>query len=313
MKNEQILFEKAANVEIQGVGQAFGTFGELLQGVLPGNFNFLVTLPIERYSICHFSVKSNQTSLQIKPNHKKKSLQLARELLLFYGLPTVGEIEIRSELIEGKGLASSTSDMVATARAIEDCYKMEIPVIELESLIRKIEPSDGIMYQGVVSYYHREVKLKDRIGPCPPLSILAVDEGGVVDTVEFNHEIKPFSEAHKKEYQVLLEKITFAIKSGNTSLLGEITTRSAELNQFLQPKCTLEKMKKINKLIGGSGVVTAHSGTYVGIIISKNDPEYKIKIEKGTLELKKNGFDVEVFHSLDESRKKEGLYEKVNA
>jgi len=313
MKNNQMILEKEIKITKKGIGKAFGTFGEMLQGVLPDNLNFLVTLPIERYSICHFTPDPERTSLHIKPAHKKKSLQLALEILLTYGLPMGGEIEIHSELREGKGLASSTADMIATARAIEGCFKIEIPVTELESMIRKIEPTDGIMYQGVVSYFHREVRLKERIGCCPPLSILAIDEGGVVDTVAFNHEPQPYTDLNKKEYQALLDELTFAIKTGNVGKLGDITTRSAELNQILRPKKTLEKMKTINEVIGGSGIVTAHSGTYIGIIISRDDPEYHSKIKKGLYELKNNGYEVDVFHSLGTQKKEtEEYYDKVN-
>lgn len=299
MKNDQLILEKVNEVTKKGTGKAFGTFGEMLQGILPDNLNFLVTLPIGRYSLCHFYPQPEQTDLHIKPAHKKKSLQLAKDILLSYGLPLGGQVEIRSELREGKGLASSTADMIATARAIEDSFKLKIPVNELESMIRKIEPSDGIMYQGVVSYFHREVKLKERIGCCPPLSILAIDEGGVIDTVTFNLEPKPFTDLNKNEYQTLLDELTLAIKTGNVRRLGDVTTRSAELNQLLHPKKTLEKMKTINKAIGGSGIVTAHSGTYIGIIISRDDPEYHAKIQKGLYELENNGYEVDIFHSLE--------------
>ncbi|RRN69527.1 kinase [Peribacillus simplex] len=297
-----------------GRGRAYGTFGELLQGVLPGDFNFLVTLPVERYSVCTFSTGSKyNNNLMVTPCHKKKSLQLAKNILTLYNLPLAGLVEIQSDLREGKGLASSTADMIATARAIEACYQIEIPVYQLESMIRSIEPSDGIMHQGVVSYYHREVRLKDKIGPCPRLSILAIDEGGVVDTVSFNHKPNPFSEKNKREYEALLDTLTLALETNDINLLGDVTTRSAELNQLLRPKVNLEKMKIIKETIGGAGIVTAHSGTYIGIIISKEDPEYQTKINNGLEELKGQGFDVDIFHSYEEhSENQEGYGEEIN-
>src|SRR5690242_6583544 len=59
-----------------GHGQAFGTFGELLQGRLPGGDDFLVTLPITLRSTAWFRLDP-AGPLRVSPSHKLKSLALA--------------------------------------------------------------------------------------------------------------------------------------------------------------------------------------------------------------------------------------------
>src|SRR4029079_11819053 len=101
-------------------------------------------------------------------------------------------LELESNIPIGKGLASSSADLVATARAIDDCFKLGMSEEILKMFLRQIEPTDGVMYPGVVSFYHRQVQLREFLGQLPGLTIVSIDEGGEVDTVEFNKIPKPF-------------------------------------------------------------------------------------------------------------------------
>ncbi|MGG2017593.1 kinase [Bacillus sp. S10(2024)] len=306
-QSNQLLLEKEQTSVIKkGSGKACGTFGELLQGVLPEDRNFLVTLPINRYSRCEFISIPEAKDLSIYPPNQTKSLEIAKRILQFYSLPAGGSIKIYSELSKGKGLASSTADMVAVSRAIESCFKINIPSSILEMLLREIEPSDGVMYPGIVSFYHKEVKIRESIADCPPLTVIALDEGGQVDTVAFNDLPKPFNLEEKQEYQMLLEQMVLSVRNQDLTLLGEVATRSAELNQKLHAKRTFEKMHSICEAIGGLGVVIAHSGTYIGILISKTDPFYSQKISSGLLKIRELGYPTEIFHTVSSSCLQEG-------
>lgn len=288
-----------------GVGKSYGTFGELLQGVLPDEQDFLVTFPIEKYSECKFYPSVSGT-LSVTPSGKVKSLKLAGKLLSYCGKPVSGSLIINSELLQGKGLASSTADMIAVSRAIEDYYDLQIPVEVMEKFIKEIEPTDGIMHPGIVVYYHKELKLRESLGSCPPLTILALDEGGEIDTIKYNQVERKFSYLEKLEYQSLLSDMCTALQHNNLELLGKTATRSAVMNQKNRPKKTLHSVREICESIGGIGVVTAHSGTYIGIVISDNDREYSEKIKSGMASLKSLGYPVEQFKSCtNHSLKKE--------
>ncbi len=111
-----------------GVGRCFGTFGELLQGVLPDRGrSFLVTLPITRYSTVRFTALSGSRDMYVSPSHKEKSRRLAEQLIQILNLDTGGVLHVQSELPEGKGHASSSADMVATALAIQSAFNLSLP------------------------------------------------------------------------------------------------------------------------------------------------------------------------------------------
>jgi L-threonine kinase len=70
-----------------GVGTAHGTFGELLQGALPGpgepdgEGRFLVTLPVARWSSARVELRPPGSGLTVSPATKTKAAALARTLL----------------------------------------------------------------------------------------------------------------------------------------------------------------------------------------------------------------------------------------
>lgn len=95
-----------------GVSSAFGTFGEVMQGVLPTGRDVLVTLPIGRWSTVTFVAEPDTPGIRVSPPHKHKALRLARGMLAGRGYPGGGQLRIESCLPEGKGMASSSADLV---------------------------------------------------------------------------------------------------------------------------------------------------------------------------------------------------------
>ncbi|OYD09612.1 GHMP family kinase ATP-binding protein [Paludifilum halophilum] len=282
-----------------GKGKTFGTFGELLQGVGDKNgLDFLVTFPIQMYSYATFYFDSKMNSLKVNPSHKKKSLQFISQILIDHGYPPVGRLEIFSEMPEGKGLASSSADLVAVARAIEDCLGLKLSTTYLLSLMREIEPTDGVMYKGVVSFYHRKVELCRFLGTLPPLTVVGIDEGGEIDTVQFNDTPKPFTQIEKKEYDFLHQKITQAISEQDVESIGKVSTRSAQLNQKIRPKRLLDSIIQISKDVEGVGVAVAHSGTYLGILLDPRRQTYPSQLEQAQKLMGQFSEDVMLFHSL---------------
>lgn len=251
----------------QGTGMANGTFGELLQGALQTNDDhFLVTLPIRKFSKTRFTPDANEGTLTITPPHKTKSLKLARTLLEYYGSTVGGQLVIESELPEGKGLASSSADLVATVRALESTLGQAIPLELLLTTLRAIEPTDGVMFHEFVTFFHRRVEPGRRLGFPSPLRVVAIDEGGQVDTIEYNKRNSLFTDEECAEYARLLQQIELAIGANDLAGLGRISTRSAVLNQKRNPKRHLERLIGIGQETGALGVVVAHSGPCLGLL-----------------------------------------------
>lgn len=264
-----------------GVSGTYGTFGELLQGTLPDGAlpgredgDFLVTLPIARWTMAAFRAGDDPEALEVRPRHKTKALRLVAMILAELPAPVGGRLTIESTLPEGKGLASSSADLVATARAVGNAVGLAMPPRRIERYLARIEPTDGVLYPGIVAFQHRSVRLLARLGSLPPMTVVGVDEGGAVDTVDFNRIPKPFTAAHKREYAELLDRLTGAVARHDLPAVGAVATRSAELNQVLRHKWTLEPLRGVCAEVGGLGVVTSHSGTTLGVLLDPADPAY---------------------------------------
>lgn len=262
---------------LTGTGSAFGTFGELIQGALPPDGrDFLVTFPVDRWSHACFRPGPG-AELHVQPASRTKSAVLARRMLARHGLPPGGVLTLSGTLPIGKGMASSSADLVASARAIADAYRLTLHPAEVEDLVCGIEPSDGVMYDGAVAFCHREVRLLAVLGSMPPLTVVGVDEGGVIDTVAFNKVPKAYALEDMYEYELMLAAARDAVKAGDAATLGELATRSARLNQRLAPKRLLEPVFELSRRHGALGVVAAHSGTALGVLLSDDDPDYEAK------------------------------------
>ena len=265
---------------LHGFGVANGTFGELLQGSLPEpEGNFLVTLPIAKCSKVWFTAGPSDRTLTVISNHKRKCHTLAQGLLRHFGAREVGVLRIESELPEGKGLASSSADATATARAICDALGVPLDLEILFQLLREIEPTDGVMYTGIVAFLHRKVRLLRRFGPLPqPLRIVAIDEGGEIDTLTYNRQSPGYTPSEQQTYRALLEQVGEAFSRGDLVALGQIGTRSAMLNQRRNPRRYLADVLALREEVGALGVVVTHSGPCIGLLF-ESAPHHDAAVE----------------------------------
>jgi uncharacterized protein involved in propanediol utilization len=260
-----------------GTGDAFGTFGELLQGALPDGADFLVTFPITRYSRAWFRLDP-AGPLQVFPSHKVKSLRLTQAMLAAYGISVGGTLVLDTDLPVGKGLASSSADLVATARAVGGVLGLDTSPEAVEGWLRPIEPTDGVMHPGIVAFEHRAVRLRSSLGMLPASLVVAVDEGGLLDTVAFNRRPKHYSDSETAEYATLLQSLADAVRARDLAAVGQIATRSAVLNQRLAPKRNLGAMLRIARETGALGVVCAHSGTMLGLLLAEEDADHRRRL-----------------------------------
>lgn len=103
-----------------GVGTGVGTCGELVQGVMSDGRNFHVTYPITMSSTVTVRLReSNEWEMKGIPSGRRKlskAIQTCAERV-GHG-PKEVHVEHSSDLEVGKGLGSSTADIVAAARAV---------------------------------------------------------------------------------------------------------------------------------------------------------------------------------------------------
>ncbi|MCO5965426.1 GHMP family kinase ATP-binding protein [Sinorhizobium meliloti] len=266
----------------EGNALCCGTFGELLQGQLPHESfsfepHFLITMPITVFARAHFMPIAGTRSVTVYPPHKVKAKRLAENLAAALCV-SGGTLLLQSDLPEGKGLASSSADLVATARSIASCFKRRVPTSLIEKLMAEIEPSDGVMYPGAVAYQQRSCSLLSFLGQMPPLAIVGIDEGGTVETVDYDQRRGEISANERRQYHELLERARTAISQRDTAAVGSIATASALLHQERAPKKHLNSMLKVSKETGALGVIVAHSGTMIGILLDRLAPGFPWKL-----------------------------------
>jgi uncharacterized protein involved in propanediol utilization len=265
--------------QLVGTGVSFGTFGELLQGALTGpDQDFLVTLPIVRWSTARITLLPDADELVVVPAHKLTSLRVARSVLSCHGVARGGRLVVTSQLPEGKGMASSSADLIATIRATSKAMGLPVTPRTTEAFLRTIEPTDGLMYHDVSAFYHRRVELYRCLAAPPALTIVGVDEGGEIDTVSFNANRPPITAGERREYARLLDRLSVALACGDLATVGRVATRSAVMNQARCPKGHLAPLLDICAHTKALGVVVAHSGTVAGILIANHDPDYTRKV-----------------------------------
>ncbi|MCL6561022.1 MAG: GHMP kinase [Firmicutes bacterium] len=284
----------------KGVAYAPVTCGELVQGQLNG-LDFLVTCPLEIYSqvtviieLDENQVPSGQEDFQgvelerypievisgQQPSRLSKAiLAIRKTTALLDILPRRAWLELFCPVPAGKGMGSSTADIVATARATSLGLGQPLTPWQLARLALSIEPSDGVMFEGITLFDHRQGRVAFPLGKAPPAQILLFDFGGEVDTQEFNRlkNLTSLNKAKEKEVGAALRKVISGLGKRSLNLLGEGATGSTLAHQPILPKKGLEEITDTVLKMGAHGVICAHSGTICGILFPLHAPRAKVQ------------------------------------
>lgn len=286
-------------------GVAFGSYGELLQGALPGQGDFLVTLPIEKHSVAHFVPSPGSDTIEVFPRWKTKSQKLARDLLRKRSRDTGGQLFLASEIPCGKGLSSSSADLLATARAIEAYLGTKFPLDELCWSLSQIEPTDGVMFAESVAYLHLKGALLERLGSVAQVEILSLDEGGQLPTLEYHQRgAAQYSPDDMRRFQGLLDRLRRGFEQDKLDEIGAVATTSAYISQRFNPKKHLEFVHAVCERTGGEGLVTTHSGTCLGILYDTRKPGHIDNRKCAAAELSAHG-QVEVYATIKQPLERE--------
>ncbi|MGB1257745.1 MAG: hypothetical protein ACPG51_17875 [Thiolinea sp.] len=253
--------------QLSGYGQSFASFGEIVQGRLSGGDDFLVTLPVDLWSSCHLTCSPVSGQSVINTSFaKSKALtkQLLREFGLEHGVKL--DLSFSRSIPIGKGLSSSTADMLAVVRAFQEAFNIMIPEEHISRLFSRIEPHDALHYPMSTIYNHRQGKVLKELGYIPDFTIVAVDSGGELSTVEYNKNLSYTPQLMHSYDQLYAELITAFAKYDDVAI-ARCAQRSTELhaertgNQFL-----LNLLQK-SSAMDIAGILTAHSGTCAGLLL----------------------------------------------
>ena len=249
-----------------GYGKCFASFGELAQGRLSNGSDFLITLPIDLWSICDLSCKPKDGPTTIKCKYEK-STAIAEKIVKDLDLQEGYEIEIKflRGIPIGKGMSSSTADMISVYRAFQEVFGFIVTGEYLSKVFSKIEPHEGLMYKSCTAYDHRKGVLLNDYKYVPQFEIVAVDGGGTLDTLEYNQNLT-FSDEHIKKYDTLYSSFTQAFKNKDDKKIAELALEATKVQYERTGRSILKYALEEYENLGAIGVVSTHSGTCVGFV-----------------------------------------------
>ncbi len=243
-----------------------GSCGEFVQGIL-NDEPFLITCPIDLFTTVTVSdLFRGQIGLGWKAKEMlKRTLKyLGREKMNF-------GIKLESELPHGKGMASSSADIAAVAKAVSFALREKLRAGEIAKLATSIEPTDGIFYNGIVAMNPVSGKVFHKFDFVPKYKIAVFDFGNKVNTLEFERR----SNLHLANLP-LFQKNSF-------QNIFDFVEISALANQKILYKDKLREIIHFARSLGALGVNIAHTGTVIGVFFDEDFFDVEacaLKIEK---------------------------------
>lgn len=259
---------------IVGAGHAPCHHGEILQGVFLDASGRpcrgLVTLPMSGPGArAEFTPRPGDQVL-VWPADRVKAARAATlaiaECARLAGVPRCGgSLRLHNDVPVGLGMGSSTSDVIATIRAVAASFRVGLPGDAVARLAVAAEhASDPLMLEDrPLLFAHREGHVLEDFGAAlPPAVVVSCLTGGgePVNTLNlpYHNDVRAF-----EHLRALLRR---AVAQADLALLGRVSTESARHNQRVLPKAEFARLETIARRTGSAGVQVAHSGNVAGLL-----------------------------------------------
>ncbi|WP_369179553.1 GHMP family kinase ATP-binding protein [Streptomyces mutabilis] len=286
-----------------GTGHAACHHGEILQGVFLDErrrpCHGLVTLPMTgRGSTAGFIHRpgSSPDEVTVTPDGRSKARTAAvlamRECSARLGEePCGGELTLTGDLPVGLGMGSSTSDVIATVRAVADSWGLLLPPETIARLAVRAEgASDPLMHGSrPLLFAQREGRVLEALGPAlPPAVVVGCALGGSepVDTLALPVLVQ---DGDLTAYEHLRRMLRRAVTDADTALLGRVSTASARLRQRVLRHQEFPALTGIADSVGAVGVQIAHSGNVAGILFDPRVPGLRRRLRRCARALEREG------------------------
>ncbi len=268
----------------------YSRIGELMQGVLPDASAFLVSGLASRrlYSEAvleegggHGRAGAGKEGRDMtvavgamgrvgeraseSPALPPKASEALAILLNEQGLALPADVMIRltSNIPRGKGLSSSSADVLSVLSVVNNYLGTGLEADELYRIAARVEPTDPCLSDEIVLFHQHSGKKGAVIG-LPPVSLLYFDAapGRRVDTVEIR---RCWPRGAGDFFGWLLQRLMRAAAECDYELLFDSITYSAEYNQTMLPLPGFGEYRRLAAEVG-AGLMVAHSGTIAGLV-----------------------------------------------
>jgi uncharacterized protein involved in propanediol utilization len=275
-----------AVTEMTGVGCAGAHHGEILQGVFAVDdalVRGLVTLPCPLFeSEARVVLEPGRREIHVVPAWKLKAKHAGRLALDALGFAEAGaRLSLAGNVPVSRGFGSSTSDVVATVRAVCVAVGRELENVEIAKLAVQSElASDPLMFDRAVLFAQRDgVLLEDFGGSLPAFEVVGFSTSGHesgISTVGFPPAA--YSAPETAEFEELRRRLRAGIAGGDARLVGRVATASAQINQRHLAVSSLEELTRLIPTAGAVGLQVAHSGDVAGLLFDRRDGDLRSKV-----------------------------------
>lgn len=243
--------------------------GELIQGVLTDNTRFLLSNKSSQILYTTTLLTNTQTNhhVYLKPKACKavdifhSTLPQNRcnpDIKLF--------IQQSSNIPEGKGLSSSSTDVLGILSVLNRFYETAYTPELLYTLAVQVDPTDPCLHEENVLFNSSKgmvVRLEKHL----PYQMLYFDADfdSTIDTISFGRE-QYYSPSDHQVFDSLVHKVTAAFACQDYNAFYECLRISAQINNSILPKPGFQLLDEFAQ-IHQCGIFVAHSGTYMGLVM----------------------------------------------
>ncbi len=269
---------------VAGYGWCSGTLGELFQGPMERDGRLeiaIVSLPFGGRARCRYVIDENARDPLGDGLEKRPKTARALELLVHQHalrLPA-GRWVFESDLEVGKGMASSTADIVAAIRCAGRMSGRRFRARDMMSVLRKVERSDSVFLGEAALYLSERHEVVVRFGRSLSYTAAYMVEPGAVDTEAVRDCLLAHYARHASEYRRLLDGFLAGAARRDPQLVAEAATESARLSQHCLPKRRFAALRSAMRALGADGIFVAHTGSVAGYLyVRPPTPEHRAEI-----------------------------------
>jgi uncharacterized protein involved in propanediol utilization len=252
--------------------------GELAQGYLSKQEPFLVSNlssaslfseTILHHEYCNELVLNDKASQAYHLFFNKLS-EVSKDSAI---LSTEGKylrIYQKSNIPKGKGLSSSSADILGVLCCLNQYYSYPFDTNALYRIAANIEPTDPLLSSGITIFKQLKGEVLSNLNDFP-FVIMYFDcfPGLSIDTVKATQS-RIIDDAYITSSTRILMDLQLAVYDRDYSSFFKSITDSAKLNQKLLPKTGFEEIVSYAQTFD-AGVFVAHTGTIMGLVVKPED------------------------------------------
>lgn len=259
------------------VGVCQGTLGELYQGPTPEGANdeiAVISALIPLYSWVFFTPAKHDACTHkdalLEQSDRWKTFRAIDEYCRMHDLPwPQGNWNCRSELQVGRGLASSTADIVAALRCLGNIHRKPVSEAEFLQILSKIERSDSVFLDTPVIFSSSNHRIIRRFGKTNRMYAAYMHEEKKIDTEKTKNKLVKYYNNNIENYKEIYNSISIAFERKDIKRICDCSTASAELSQGVVPKRYFSNIISQMDDFQADGLIVAHTGSAIGYLFTE--------------------------------------------